>query len=79
MITKNLTKALEEIGFTYNEGNSAEKSHAYAVYGGYLVSVYEKAGKKTAFIISNFPKTKKTILKNTKYPKHLQTSSENTL
>ncbi len=63
MITKNLTKALEEIGFTYNEGNSAEKSHAYAVYGGYLVSVYEKAGKKTAFINFKFSENEENDIK----------------
>lgn len=63
MITKNLTKALEEIGFTYYEGKSAENSHAYAVYGQYLVSVYEKAGKKTAFINFKFSESEENDIK----------------
>lgn len=50
MITKNLRKALEEIGFRYSEGTSLEKHHAYSVYNGYLISVYETAGKRTAFV-----------------------------
>lgn len=50
MITKNLRKELEELGFKYSEGTSLEKHHAYAVYNEYLISVYETAGKRTAFI-----------------------------
>lgn len=49
MITRNLIKALEEIGFTYVEGSSSDASHAYAVYGNYMVSAYEESGKKIAY------------------------------
>lgn len=63
MITKNLTKALEEIGFTYVEGSSSEKSHAYAVYGGYLVSIYELSGKKVVYINFKFSESEENDLK----------------
>lgn len=63
MITKNLTKALEEIGFTYVEGSSSEKSHAYAVYGGYLVSVYEESGKKVVYINFKFSESEENDIK----------------
>ena len=54
MISKNLMKALEELGFTYADNKSVNKSHAYAIYGGYLVSVYEAAGKKIAYFNFKF-------------------------
>ncbi len=54
MITKNLAKAVEEIGFTYVEGSASDKSHAYAVYGDYLVTVYEESGKKVAYFNFKF-------------------------
>ncbi len=63
MITKNLVKSLEEIGFTYSENSIAEKSHAYAVYGGYLVSVYEASGKKVAYFNFKFPESDENDLK----------------
>lgn len=63
MITKNLVKSLEEIGFTYVEGSSSEKSHAYAIYGGYLISVYENAGKKVAYFNFKFPESDENDLK----------------
>ncbi|MBR5859081.1 MAG: hypothetical protein IKZ05_04085 [Clostridia bacterium] len=63
MITKNLTKALEEIGFTYSESKNADNSNAYAVYGGYLVSVYEKAGKKIAYINFKFSDNEENDIK----------------
>lgn len=63
MITKNLTKALEEIGFTYSEGTSSERSHVYAIYGGYLVTVYELSGKKVAYFNFKFPESEENDLK----------------
>lgn len=54
MITKTLAKALEENGFTIEVSSTSDKSHAYAVYGGYLVSVYESSGKKIAFFNFKF-------------------------
>ena len=63
MITKNLTKALEEIGFTYVESSSSENSHAYAIYGGYLLSVYELSGKKVAYINFKFSESEENDIK----------------
>lgn len=63
MITKNLAKAVEGIGFTYVEGSSSEKSHAYAVYGDYLVTVYEESGKKVAYFNFRFPESEENDLK----------------
>lgn len=63
MITKNLTKALEEIGFTYVQGESADKSHVYAIYGGYLISVYESAGNKIAYINFRFADSEENDIK----------------
>lgn len=54
MITKNLLAALENIGFSYFEGNSGTGSHAFAVYGGFLISAYEAGGKKTAYFNFKF-------------------------
>jgi len=63
MITKNLIKAFEEIGFTYVEGSNSEKSHVYAIYGGYLVSVCEKNGNKVAYFNFKFPESEENDLK----------------
>lgn len=63
MITKNLTKALEEIGFTYFAGDAADKSHVYAVYGGYLVSIYEESGNKVAYFNFRFGESEENDLK----------------
>ena len=63
MITKNLAKAVENIGFTYVEGASSEKSHAYAVYGDYLVTVYEESGKKVAYFNFRFPESEENDIK----------------
>lgn len=63
MITKNLIKTLEEIGFTYVDGSSSEKSHAYAIYGGYMVSVYESNGKKVAYFNFKFSESSENDLK----------------
>ena len=63
MITKNLLKALEEIDFTYIENKDNAKSHAYAIYGGYLVTVYEAAGKKVAYLNFKFPDNEENALK----------------
>ncbi len=54
MISKNLLSALEGIGFQYYAADSSAKCHAYAIYGGYLVSAYEDAGKKVAYFNFKF-------------------------
>lgn len=63
MITKNLAKAVEDIGFTYVAASSSEKSHAYAVYGDYLVTVYEESGKKIAYFNFRFLDSEENDLK----------------
>lgn len=63
MITKNLTKTLEEIGFTYIDGGSTEKSHAYAIYGGYMVTIYETNGNKVAYFNFKFSESEENDLK----------------
>ncbi|MBR4123216.1 MAG: hypothetical protein IKT93_02215 [Clostridia bacterium] len=63
MITKNLAKAVEDIGFTYVEGSGSDKSHAYAIYGDYLVTVYEESGKKIAYFNFRFPESEENDLK----------------
>lgn len=63
MITKSLSNALDELGFTYCEGESSDKSHSYAIYGGYLVSVYESAGKRTAYFNFKFSESEENDLK----------------
>ncbi len=63
MITKSLLKTLEEIGFTYSEASSPAKSHAYAIYGGYMVSIYEAAGKRTAYFNFKFSDSEDNALK----------------
>lgn len=63
MITKNLANAVEDIGFTYVEGANSDKSHAYAVYGDYLVTVYEESGKKVAYFNFRFSDSEENDLK----------------
>ena len=63
MITKNLAKSVENIGFTYVESTTSEKSHAYAVYGDYLVTIYEESGKKVAYFNFRFPESEENDLK----------------
>lgn len=63
MITKSLTKALEELGFIYAEYSNSDKNHVYALYGGYLVTVYESAGKKVAYFNFKFSDSEENALK----------------
>lgn len=63
MISKNLMKALEELGFTFANNKTASKTHAYSIYGGYLVSVYEAAGKKIAYFNFKFSENDEDSLK----------------
>ncbi len=62
MITKTLSKALENIGFTYHNSN-LQKSHAYALYDKYMVTVYEERGKKILYINFIFPENEENSLK----------------
>ena len=43
MLSKTLSAALQNIGLTLTD------SHAFGIYGGYLLTVYENGNKKTAF------------------------------
>ena len=63
MITKNFIKALQDVGFTYSEDPKSAKSHCYAVYGGYLVSVYEEGSKKIAFFSFKFSENDENAVK----------------
>ena len=63
MITKNLMNALERLGFTYSDNKNQNKTHAYAIYGGYLVTVYESAGKKVAYFNFKFSDSEENTLK----------------
>lgn len=63
MITKNLTSALENIGFTYVENKDSSKTHAYALYGGYLITVYEASGKKVAYFNFKFSDNEENSIK----------------
>ncbi len=54
MISNNLLDALESAGFTYTENAETGKSHAYAIYGGYLTTVYEASGKINVFFNFRF-------------------------
>lgn len=63
MITKNLTSALENIGFTYADNKDSSKSHAYALYGGYLITVYEISGKKVAYFNFKFSDNEENSIK----------------
>lgn len=63
MITKNLLKALEELGFEYRDNKSPDKIHAFAIYGDYLVSVYETAGKRTAYFNFKFSDNEENSIK----------------
>lgn len=49
MISKNLLLALEDLGFTLSADKTPNKTHAYAAYGGYFITVYEANGKKIAY------------------------------
>lgn len=62
MISKTLTKALEKNGFTYSESITAERNHAYGIYGGFLVTVFEKSAKKVGFISFKFSTSKEDDL-----------------
>ncbi len=63
MITKNLLKALEDLGFEYHDNKSPEKTHAFAIYGDYLVSVYENAGKRVAYFNFKFSDNEENSIK----------------
>ncbi len=63
MITKNLAKALEEIGFEYAETKTGDGSHVYAIYDGYLVTAYEKNSKKIVYFNFRFPENEANALK----------------
>ncbi len=63
MISKNLMTALEELNFTFSSNKNSNKSHAYAIYGGYLVTVYESAGKKIAYFNFRFSDNEENSLK----------------
>ncbi len=63
MISKNLLKALEERNFTFAEGSSTAKAHAYAVLGGYFVTVYEYSGKKVAYFNFKFAENEENSVK----------------
>lgn len=54
MISNNLLDALEAAGFTYSENAASGKSHAYAIYGGYLTTVYESSGRINAYFNFKF-------------------------
>ncbi|MBE6691756.1 MAG: hypothetical protein E7586_00280 [Ruminococcaceae bacterium] len=63
MISKNLISALEELNFTFSDNKNINKSHAYAIYGGYLITVYESAGKKVAYFNFKFSDNEENSLK----------------
>ncbi len=63
MISKNLMTALEELNFTFSNNKNVNKSHAYAIYGGYLITAYESAGKKIAYFNFKFSDNEETSLK----------------
>ncbi len=63
MISKNLMTALEELNFTFSNSNNSNKSHAYAIYGGYFITVYESAGKKIAYLNFKFSENEENSLK----------------
>ena len=75
MITKDLANALEKIGFTYTAEEKSVNGHCYALYGGYLISVFEQNGKKVAYL--NSAKTRKMQLNVTIFPKPFQTRRRN--
>ena len=62
MISKSLTKALENNGFTYSENLTADKNHVFGIYGGYLISVFEHGTKKFAFISFKFSENEENEL-----------------
>lgn len=63
MISKNLLSALEKSGFTYHDDKDSSKTHAYAVYGGYLTTVYETAGKKVVYFNFKFSENEENDIK----------------
>ena len=63
MVTKKLVEALESIGFTYSDDAKHTNAHCYAVYGGYLVSVYEKGNNKIAFFSFKFSENEENAVK----------------
>ncbi len=73
MITKNLTKALEEIGFYYTDGKTSDKSHVYAIYNGYLVTVYEKGNKKIVYFNFRLPEGEENALKKLNMSEYFST------
>ncbi len=62
MITKNLAKALEDIGFKYYDGDG-NSAHVSSIYNGYLITVYETSGKKNAFFSFRFSDNEENSLK----------------
>ncbi len=63
MISKNLANALEEIGFVFCQSAVSANSHSYAVYGDYLITVYELSGKKNLYINFKFSENEENSLK----------------
>lgn len=51
------------MGFAYADNKNQNKTHAYAIYGGYLVTVYETAGKKVAYFNFKFSDSEENSLK----------------
>ena len=54
MITKNLLAVLEEKGFSFSKCTDSANDHAYAVYGGYLISIFEEGSRKIAYFNFKF-------------------------
>ena len=63
MITKDLANALEKIGFTYTAEEKSVNGHCYALYGGYLISVFEQNGKKVAYFNFKFSENEENAVK----------------
>lgn len=63
MISKNLISALEELNFNYVDNKNSSKSHAYGIYGGYLITVSENGNKKIAYFNFKFPDNEENALK----------------
>lgn len=54
MLSKNLGAAVQNIGLTLTD------NHAYGIYGGYLLTIYESGNKKTAFFNYLLDKSKES-------------------